>query len=247
MSKCNSLVQREKNPLINNAIASSKEINQIDKHQKVESKSEQQNSASNCEKEKQLIRQEKEKKVPKVHPFSVEAITKNINPTKKLSEAWHQQESEKVSKKDNQIVSGSLWESSAHFSKAENCFPDKTIQQHPLTLLQSRIIDRLDQTFPHGKLCVFDGSFKPNKIENRLTVEEQNAETVGENYNKDEAMRGQSEDKKTKCNVDSNKTNDIEHARKNKCSVKSDEVLETFFSPKNQFLKTSKLSPAAIL
>jgi len=107
----------------------------------------------------------------KVHPFSVEAITsrhdgydnhsnrKRSNPN--FRNEFYERD-EKLPKKSSEDNKYSSYFYSHYCYPKKNCSQHEELQikPHPLNLLRTRIIDRLDETFPQGKLCFLEDDVK---------------------------------------------------------------------------------------
>ena len=129
------------------------------------------------EDENQKMNSRKDKEVlSKIHPLSVEAITshhhqgnngKAVNRKRtsaNFTTELHGQD-KKLAKESNEV------EKDQSYFYSHYCYPKKScslqeepqIKPHPLNLLQTRILDRLDQTFPQGKLCFLEEDGRANE------------------------------------------------------------------------------------
>lgn len=92
-----------------------------------------------------------------LHPFSIEAITNFKSPDSPENLLKQKKECRLFYKKKSEKSPGSSPESRFVSEKSESQGAEKLNKNlHPLDLLQNRILDRLDQTFPEGRLRFLD-------------------------------------------------------------------------------------------
>ena len=125
----------------------------------------------------------------KIHPFSVEAITgqstqSNDHIYEQVSPIWNQNNySVELNGQTVDMKTTKLNASNRKLSEeTRSCLkPEDTIMKpHPLNLLQSRILDRLDQTFPQGKLSFLEDDKKRHKKITTTTVRDSTSAAQGQ-------------------------------------------------------------------